>query len=123
MVRSLAQDFANGTTVPANARAAPGYRRTTAGRATDDRQGSARAGWSMRNNAPLVLLVRAPEGLPNTLDKQFPDGSPNRIAVRRPAPDASGMRMEARMAGKDATEAEAGDHEDSIRETSQPSWS
>jgi len=39
------------------------------------------------------------------------------MAVRRPVPDTSGTRMEARMAGKDATEAEAGDHEDSIRET------
>jgi len=39
------------------------------------------------------------------------------MAVRRPVPDTSGTRMEARMAGKDAAEAEAGDHEDSIRET------
>jgi hypothetical protein len=39
------------------------------------------------------------------------------MAVRRPAPDASGTRMEARMAGKDATDVEAADHEDSIRET------
>jgi hypothetical protein len=39
------------------------------------------------------------------------------MAVRRPALDASGTRMEARNAAKDATEAETGDHEDSIRDT------
>jgi len=65
----------------------------------------------------LVLLVRAPERISNTFGKQSPDGGTNRMAVRSPAPDASGTRMEARMAAKDAPEAEAGDHEDSIRET------
>src|ERR1700738_3434181 len=75
------------------------------------------SGLSICTNAPLVLLVRAPERISNTFGKESPDRSPNRMAVRRPAPDASGTRMEARMAAKDAPEAEAGDHEDSTRET------
>jgi len=70
---------------------------------------------SICTNAPLVLLVAARARVLKSCADWVPGGGSRRVAVRRPAPDASGTSMEAGMSGKDAIEPEAGDHD--VRET------